>query len=84
MYATYSRRKLQNEDLTDLYSSPNNIQVIKSRRMRGMEYVARMRKRRGAYKVLVVKPTGRRVLGRPRSRWQWLGIQYLHLPDNHI
>jgi hypothetical protein len=43
-------------------TSPNNVRVIKSRRMRGAEYVARMRKRRDAYKVLVGKPAGRRHL----------------------
>ena len=49
-------RKLHNEELYDLYCSHNIVRVIKSRRMRGVEYVARMRKRRGVYRVLVGKP----------------------------
>jgi hypothetical protein len=59
---------LRNEELIDLYSSPNILRVIKSRRMRWAGHVARIGKRRGAYRVLVVKPEGRRPLGRPRHR----------------
>jgi len=59
-------RKLHNEELSDLYSSPNIIRVIKSRRMRWAVYIARMGERRGAYRVLVGKPEGKRPLGRPR------------------
>jgi hypothetical protein len=58
-------RRLRNEELNDMYSSPNIIQVIKSRRMRRAEHVAHMGKRRGAYRILVGRPEGRRPLGRP-------------------
>jgi len=62
-------RKLHNE-LNNLYSSPNIVQVIKSRRMRWAGHVARMGEGRGVYRVLVGKPEGRRPLGRPRRRWE--------------
>ena len=62
-------RRLHNEELNDLYSSPNIVRVIKSRRMRWAGYVARMGEERGVYRVLVRKPEGRRSLGRPRRRW---------------
>ena len=61
-------RRLYNEDLNDLYSSPNNVRVIKSRRMRWAWHVARMGEERGVYRVLLGKPEGRRPLGRPRRR----------------
>ena len=54
---------------TDLYTSPNIVRVIKSRRMRWAGHVARMGEERGAYRVLVGKPEGKRPLGRPRVRW---------------
>jgi hypothetical protein len=60
-------RKLHNEELNYLYSSPN-IQVIKSRRMRWAGHVARMGKRRGVYRVLVGKPEGKEPYGRPKCR----------------
>ena len=63
-------RKLHNEDLNNLYSSPNIVRVIKSRRMRWTGHVARMGERRGVYRVLVGKPKGRRPLGRLRCRWE--------------
>jgi hypothetical protein len=63
-------RILHNEELIDLYSSPNIVRVIKSRRMRWAGHVARMRESRGAYRVLVGKPEGRRPLGRTRRRWE--------------
>jgi hypothetical protein len=63
-------RKLHNEELNDLYFSPNIFQVIKSTRMRWVEHVAHMGKRRGVYRVLVGKPEGKRPLGRPRHRWE--------------
>jgi hypothetical protein len=63
-------RKLHNEELHDLYSSPTVVRVIKSRRMRWAEYVARMGEGRGVYRVSVGKPEGKRPLGRPRSRWE--------------
>ena len=58
-----------NEELNDLYSSPNIVRVIKSRRMRWAGHVARMGEERGVYRVLVGKPEGKRPLGRPRRRW---------------
>jgi len=63
-------RKLHNEELNDLYFSPNIIREIKSRRMRLAGHVARMGDRRGVYRVLVVKPEGTRPLGKPRRRWE--------------
>ena len=63
-------RKLQNEELKGLYSSPNIVRVIKSRRMRWAGHVARMGEGRGVYRVLVGKPEGKRPLGRPRHRWE--------------
>jgi len=62
-------RRLHDEELNDLYSSPNMVRVIKSRRMRWAGHVARMVEERGVYRVLVGKPEGRRPLGRPRRRW---------------
>ena len=62
-------RRLHNEELNDLYSSPNIVRVIKSRIMRWAEHVAHMGEDRGVYRVLVGKPEGRRPLGRPRRRW---------------
>ena len=64
------RRKLHNEELNDLNSSPVVVWVIKSRRMRWAGHVARMVERRGVYMVLVEKPEGRRPLGRPRRKWE--------------
>ena len=61
-------RRLHNEELNDLYSLPNIVWVIKSRRMRWAGHVACMGER-GVYRVLVGKPEGRRQLGRPRRRW---------------
>jgi hypothetical protein len=60
---------MHNEELNDLYCSPNIVRVIKSRRMRWVGHVARMGEERGVYRDLVVKPEGRRPLGRPRHRW---------------
>ena len=62
-------RRLHNEELNDLYCSPNIVRVIKSRRMGWAGHVARMDEERGAYRVLVWKPEGKRPLGRPRRRW---------------
>jgi len=62
-------RRLHNEELNDLYSSPNIVRGIKSRRMRWAGHVARMGEEMGVYRVLVGKPEGRRPLGRPRRRW---------------
>jgi len=63
-------RKIHNEELNDLYCSPNIIRVIKSRRMRWAGHVVRMGERRGVYRVLVGKPEGKKPLGRPRRRWE--------------
>ena len=62
-------RRLHNEELNDLYSSPNIVRVIKSRRMRWVGHVACIGEERVVYRVLVGKPEGRRPLGRPRRRW---------------
>jgi len=61
-------RKLHNEELNDRYFSLNIVQVIKSRRMRWAGHVACMGERRGAYRVLVWKPEGKRPIGRARLR----------------
>ena len=60
--------KVSNNELNDLYSSPNIVRVIKSRRMRWTGHVARMGEEREVYRDLVGKPEGRRPLGRPRRR----------------
>jgi hypothetical protein len=62
-------RKLHNEELRDLYSSPSIIRKIKSRRMRCPGHLARMGEKRNAYRLLVGKPEGKRPLGRPRRSW---------------
>ena len=63
-------RKLHNEELRDLYSLPNIVRVVKSRRMRWAGHVARMREGRGVNRILVGKPEGKRPLGRSRRRWE--------------
>jgi hypothetical protein len=63
-------RKLHNEELNGLYSLPNTVRVIKSRRLRWAGHVASMGEGRGVYMVLVGKPEGKRPLGRPRRRWE--------------
>jgi hypothetical protein len=84
-------RKLHNEELHNLYSSPDIISQIKSRRMRWAGHVASMGEERKVYKVLVEKPEGKRPLGRPRRRWEdrirmdlgeiglgvWIGFDWL-------
>jgi hypothetical protein len=86
-------RKLHIEELHNLYSSPNTISQIKSRRMRWAGHVARMGEERKVYKVLVGKHEGKRPLGRPRRRWEdglrmdlgeigwaaWCGFSWLRL-----
>jgi hypothetical protein len=67
---TEELRKLHNEEVNDLYSSPNIVRVIKSRRMKWAGHVARMEESRGVYRVLVWNPEGKRPLGRPRRRWE--------------
>jgi hypothetical protein len=61
-------RKLHNEELHNLYSSPSIIRVIKSRRMGWAGHASRMGERRNAYRILVGKPEGKRPLGRPKRR----------------
>jgi hypothetical protein len=62
-------RKLHNEELHNVYSSPSIIRIIKSRRMRWTGHAARMGEKRNVYMLLVGKPMGRRPLGMPRRRW---------------
>jgi len=62
-------RRLHNEELNDLYCSLNIVQVIKWRRMRWAGHVARMGEERGVFRVLLGKPEGKKLLGRPRRRW---------------
>jgi len=62
-------RKLHNKELNDLYSSPNNFRVIKSKRMRWAKYVVRMGQRRSVYWALVGIPVRKSPLGRPWRRW---------------
>jgi hypothetical protein len=63
-------RKLHNGEQNDLYSSPNIVRVIKSRRIAWIGHVARVREKRGVYRVLVGKREGKRPLGRLRCRWE--------------
>jgi hypothetical protein len=83
-------RKLHNEELHNLYSSPSIIRIIKSRRMRWTGHVARMGEKRNVYRILVGKPEGKRQLGRPRRRWVdnikmdlreigWDGVEWIGL-----
>jgi len=85
--------KLYNEELNDLYCSPNIVRVIKSRRMRCAGHVASMGDRRGVFRVLVGKPEGNRPLGRPRRRWDdnikmdlqevgWWGMDWIELAQD--
>jgi hypothetical protein len=62
-------RKLLNEELREFYSSPSIIRIMKSRRMKWVGHVTRMREKRNAYRLLVGKSEGKRSLGRPRRRW---------------
>ena len=63
-------RKLRNEQLSYMYSLPNIVRVVKSRRMRWTGHVVSMGEGRGVHRVLVGKPEGKRPLGRPRRRWE--------------
>jgi hypothetical protein len=63
-------RKLHNEELNDLYSLPNIVRMVKSRRMRWAGHVARLGEDRGVHSVLVGKSEGKRSLGRPGRRWE--------------
>jgi hypothetical protein len=62
-------KKLHNEELRALYSSPSMIRIMKARRIRWAGHVARIGEKRNAYRLLVGKPEGRRPLGRPKRRW---------------
>jgi hypothetical protein len=62
-------RKLHNEELRDLNSSPSIIRIIRSRRMRWVGHAARMGEKRKAYRLSVGKPEGKKPLGRPRCGW---------------
>jgi hypothetical protein len=86
-------RKLHNEELHNLYSSPSIIRIIKSRRMRWAGNVARMGEKRNAYSLLVGNPEGKRPLGRPRRRWvnninidlleiDWGGVDWIGLTQD--
>jgi PAS domain-containing protein len=65
-------RTLHDEELHKLYASLNIIRVIKSRRMRWADHVARMKETRNAYTMLVVKPDGEKPVGRPRRWWEYV------------
>jgi hypothetical protein len=65
-----SWRKLHNDEIHSLYSSPNIVRVIQSRRMRWAGHVARKGEGKGVYRVLVGRPKGKRPLGRHRCRWE--------------
>jgi len=93
-------RKLHYEELNDLYTSPNIVRVIKSRRMIWARHVARMGEGRGLYRVLMVKPEGKRTLGRQGvdgriiigwifKKWDvgvWTGSSWLRIGtgDGHL
>jgi hypothetical protein len=62
-------RKLHDEELRDLHSSPSVIRIIKARRTRWAGHIARMGENRNAYGLLVEKPEGKRSTGRPKRRW---------------
>ena len=63
-------RKLHNEELSDLYSLPNIVRVVKSRRMRWAGHVVRMGEGKGVHRVMVGKPEGKKPVGIPRHRWE--------------
>ena len=63
-------RKLHNEELNDLYSLPNIVRVVKSRKIGWAGHVARMGGEKRLYRVMVGKPEGKRPVGRPRHRWE--------------
>jgi hypothetical protein len=86
-------RKLQNEELHNLYCSPSIIRMIKSRRKRWEGHVARMREKRSACRILVRNPEGKRPLGKQRCRWVgnserdfreigWDGMDWIDLPQD--
>jgi hypothetical protein len=70
VFCHYFGPRLHNDGLNELVSSPDSVQVIKSRRIRWAEHVARVGERRGVYRVLVGKPEGKGLLGIRRRRWE--------------
>ena len=90
---TMEWRELCNEELNDLYWSPNIVRVIKRRKIRWARHVARMGENRVVYTILVGKPGGKRPLGRQRRRWEdnnkmdlqevgcgvWTGLSWLRI-----
>jgi hypothetical protein len=84
-------RKLHNEELHDLYSSPSISKIMKWRRMRRVGHVARKGEKRNAYRLLMGKPEGKMPLVRPRRRWldnvrvdlvdgvMWTGLVWLRI-----
>jgi hypothetical protein len=88
-------RKLHNEELHNLYSSPNIIRMIKAKRMRWAGHVARMGEKTNTYRILVGNPEGEKSLERPRPRWMdnikmdlreigWDGMDWIDLAqDRH-
>jgi hypothetical protein len=90
---TGGRRRLHNEELHNLYSSPSIIRMIKSRRKRWARHVARIGENRNAFRILLGKPEGKRLLGRPRRRWmdnvemdlsviEWGGMDWIGLAQD--
>jgi hypothetical protein len=86
-------RRLHNKELKDLYSSPDIIRAINSRRMRWAGHVTRMGEGRGAYRILVGRTEGKRQLGRPRRRWEdnikmdlqevgWEGMDWINMAQD--
>jgi hypothetical protein len=86
-------RKLHSGELHNLYSSPDIIRQIKSRRMRWVGHVARIGGGKNVYRVLMGKPKGKRPLGRSRRRWEdgikmdlretgWVGMEWIHLAQD--
>jgi hypothetical protein len=80
-------RKTHSEELHNLYSSPDTLRHIKSRRMRWAGHVAHMGEGRNVYRVSVGKPEGKRPLGRPKRRWKDGkrlpgGVEWIHLAQD--
>jgi hypothetical protein len=86
-------KKLHNQELHNLYYSPSIVRMIKSRKMRWAGHVARLEKKRTAYRIMVGKPEGKRLLGRPECRWEdnirmdlgeigWGGMDWIDLAQD--